>query len=125
MVFAAVPDDVTIEKLTGPEKRALDEYLGRDTRKSILEKIAGNEKVPLLIAGGVILISAPTILQIIFDALKKQKPELEFDVKKAGISYFTFTKDFAEAIFDVSGQDPFGGSWEGEASDFWEKYVKK
>jgi len=125
MVFAAVPDDVTIEKLTGPEKRALDEYLGRNTRKSILEKIAGNEKVPLLIAGGVILISAPTILQLIFDALKKQKPELEFDVKDAGISYLTFTKDFAEAIFDVSGQDPFGGSWEGQAEDFWEKYVKK
>jgi hypothetical protein len=125
MVFAAVPDDVTIEKLTGPEKRALDEYLGRNTRKSILEKIAGNEKVPLLIAGGVILISAPTILQIIFDALKKQKPELEFDVKDAGISYLTFTKDFAEAIFDVSGQDPLGGSWEGEAKDFWEKYVTK
>ena len=51
MVFAAVPKDVTIEKLTAPEKRALDEYLGKDTRKSILERLASNEKIPTLIGG--------------------------------------------------------------------------
>ena len=123
MVFAAVPDDVTIEKLTAPEKRALDEYLGRETRKSIWEQIAGNEKVPSLIAGGVILASAPTILRLIFDALKKQ--DTSFDLKEGAINYLTFTKDFAEAIFDVTGQDPFGGTWEGQAEDFWSKYVKK
>ena len=71
MVFAAVPKDVTIEKLTAPEKRALDEYLGKETKKSIWEQIAGNEKVPSLIAGGVILASAPTILRLIFEALQK------------------------------------------------------
>ena len=125
MVFAAVPDDITIEKLTGPEKRALDEYLGRETKKSILEQIAGNEKVPTLIAGGVILASAPTILKLIFEALAKQKPEFDLDIKGAGLNYLTFTKDFAEAIFDVTGQDPFGGTWEGQAEDFWSKYVKK
>jgi hypothetical protein len=125
MVFAAVPDDVTIEKLTAPEKRALDEYLGRASRKSILERIAGNEKVPTLIAGGVILASAPTLLRLIFEALAKQKPEFNLDIKEAGINYLTFVKDFAEATFDVTGQDPFGGTWEGEAEDFWNKYVKK
>ena len=124
MVFAAVPKDVTIEKLTAPEKRALDEYLGKDTRKGILEKIAGNEKVPTLIAGGVILASAPTILRLIFEALNKQDG-FDFDIKEAGVNYLTFTKDFAEAIFDVTGQDPFGGTWEGQAEDFWNKYVKK
>ena len=124
MVFAAVPNDVTIEKLTAPEKRALDEYLGKDTRKGILEKIAGNEKVPTLIAGGVILASAPTILRLIFEALNKQDG-FDFDIKEAGVNYLTFTKDFAEAIFDVTGQDPFGNTWEGEAEDFWNKYVKK
>ena len=125
MVFAAVPNDVTIEKLTAPEKRALDEYLGKDTRKGILEKIAGNEKVPTLIAGGVILASAPTILRLIFEALAKQSDKFDFDIAEAGVNYLTFTKDFAEAIFDVTGQDPFGGTWEGEAEDFWNKYVKK
>jgi len=125
MVFAAVPKDVTIEKLTAPEKRALDEYLGKDTRKSILERLASNEKIPTLVAGGVILASAPTILRLIFEALAKQKPEFDIDVSGAAINYLTFTKDFAEAIFDVTGQDPFGGTWEGEAEDFWNKYVKK
>ena len=125
MVFAAVPKDVTIEKLTAPEKRALDEYLGKDTRKGILEKIAGNEKVPTLIAGGVILASAPTILKLIFESLAKQSDKFDFDLGEAGLNYLTFTKDFAEAIFDVSGQDPFGGTWEGQAEDFWNKYVKK
>jgi hypothetical protein len=124
MVFAAVPKDVTIEKLTGPEKRALDEYLGKETRKSIFERIAGNEKVPLLIAGGAVLVSAPTILRLIFDALAKQKNGVELPT---GIDYLTFTKDFAEAIFEISGPaigDPFG-TFEGEAADFWTKYVKK
>ena len=122
MVFAAVPDNVTIEKLTAPEKRALDEYLGRETRKSIWEQIAGNEKVPSLIAGGVILASAPTILRLIFEALQKQDNGIKLPSK---LDYLTFTKDFAEAIFDVTGQDPFGGTWEGQAEDFWDKYVKK
>jgi hypothetical protein len=125
MVFAAVPDDVTIEKLTAPEKRALDEYLGKETRKSIWEQIAGNEKVPTLIAGGVLLASAPTLLRLIFEALAKQKPEFDLDIKEAGINYLTFVKDLAEATFDVTGQDPFGNTWEGEAEDFWNKYVKK
>ena len=125
MVFAAVPKDVTIEKLTAPEKKALDEYLGRDTRKSILERLASNEKIPTLIAGGVILASAPTILKLIFEALAKQSDKFDFDLGEAGLNYLTFTKDFAEAIFDVTGQDPFGTTWEGEAEDFWNKYVKR
>ena len=125
MVFAAVPDDITIEKLTSSEKAALDEYLGKDTRKSILERLASNEKIPTLIAGGVILASAPTILRLIFEALAKQSDKFDVDVSGAAINLLTFTKDFAEAIFDVTGQDPFGNTWEGEAEDFWNKYVKK
>ena len=123
MVFAAVPNDITIEKLTAPEKRALDEYLGKDVRKSILERLASNEKVPLLIAGGVVLVSAPTILRIIFDALAKQKPELKgIDI---AVDYLTFTKDFAEGFFELTGAGKFTGDpFQGEAKDFWDKYVK-
>jgi len=124
MVFAAVPKDVTIEKLTAPEKKALDEYLGKDTRKSILERLAGNEKVPSLIAITVLLASASTILKLIFDALQKQDVTVN---GKDDINYQTFVKDFAEAMFDISGPaigDPFG-MFEGEAEDFWNKYVKK
>jgi len=124
MVFAAVPKDVTIEKLTAPQKKALDEYLGKETRKSILERIAGNERVPFLIAGGAVLVSAPTILRIIFDALAKQKPELKgVDV---AVDYLTFTKDFAEGFFELTGAGKFAGDpFAGEAKDFWDKYVKK
>jgi hypothetical protein len=126
MVFAAVPKDVSIEKLTAPEKAALDEYLGKDTRKSILERLASNEKIPTLVAGGVILASAPTILKIIFDALAKQFPDKpEFDIEEAGVNYLTFTKDFAEALFDVTGSGKPFGFFEGEAEDFWSKYVTK
>jgi hypothetical protein len=127
MVFAAVPKDITIEKLTVPEKRALDEYLGKETRKSILERIAGNEKVPTLIAGTALLVSAPTILKIIFEALAKQKPE--FDIDTAAVNYGIFVKDFAEGFFELTGAGTFitpGGSpFAGEAKDFWDKYVKK
>ena len=41
------------------------------------------------------------------------------------IDYFSFTKDLAEAAFDVGGFGTFSGAWEGEAEDFWTKYVKK
>ena len=125
MVFAAVPNDVTIEKLTAPQKQALDEYLGKDTRKSILEKIAGNEKVPTLIAGGVILASAPTILKLIFEALAKQKPEFDIDIEGA-VNYGIFVKDFTEGLFDLTGAGKLAGDpFAGEAKDFWDKYVKK
>ncbi len=127
MVFATVPKDVTIEELTAAQKRALEEYLGKDTRKSILERLASNEKVPTLIAGGVLLASAPTILKIIFEALKKQ--DNGFDLKEGVIDYGIFVKDFAEGFFELTGAGTFitpGGSpFEGEAKDFWDKYVKK
>ena len=127
MVFAAVPDDITIEEITAAQKRALDDYLGRETRKSIFEQIAGNEKVPTLIAGGVLLASIPTILKLIFDALKKQDDS--FDLKEGAINYLTFQKDLLEGVFELTGAGTFitpGGSpFEGEAKDFWEKYVKK
>jgi len=129
MVFAAVPDDVTIEKLTGPEKAALDEYLGKESRRSIFQRLASNEKVPTLIAGMALLVSAPTILKIIFEALAKQDPKLDIDIAKAGVNYGIFVKDFAEGFFELSGAGTFitpGGSpFEGEAKDFWDKYVKK
>ena len=120
MAYAAVPNDITIEKLTAPEKRALEEYLGKETRKSIFERIAGNEKVPTLIVGTALLASAPTILKLIFEALKKQDNGFELPTK---VEYATFTKDFIEGFFELA--TPTGGvTFEGEAQDFWDKYVK-
>jgi len=123
MVFAAVPDDITIEKLTGPEKAALDEYLGRESRRSIFQRLASNEKIPSLIIGGALLASAPTILRLIFEALAKQDNGIDLELPTK-IEYATFTKDFVEGFFELT--IPSGGTvFEGEAQDFWDKYVKK
>ena len=77
----------------------------------------GNETTPTLIAGAALLVSAPTLLKIIFDALKKQ--DNGFDLKEGAINYGVFVKDFAEGFFELTGAGTFitpGGSpFEGEA----------
>jgi len=124
MAYEAVPIDVEIQKLNAGERDALSRYKIHENINTFL----GNERTPTLIAGGILLVSAPTILKIIFDALAKQKDEFDLDIAEVGINYLTFTKDFAEALFDVTGAGKFGpgeGFFGGEAEDFWEKYVKK
>jgi len=123
MVFAAVPKDVTIEKLTAPQKKALDEYLGKDTRKAILERLASNEKIPMLVAASVLLASIPTILRLIFEALKKQDVDVG---DTSAIDYLIFQKDLLEGFFELTGAGKLAGDpFKGEAKDFWDKYVKK
>jgi len=123
MVFAAVPNDVTIEKITAPEKKALDEYLGRDTRKSILERLASNEKIPSLIAGAALVASLPKLLSIILPILSKQIPGIPSDAAEL-IDQATFVKDLNEALGELILP---GGKvlFKGETQDFWDKYVKK
>ena len=123
MVFAAVPKDVTIEKLTAPQKKALDEYLGKNTRKAILESLASNEKIPSLIAGAALLASLPKLLSIIIPILAKQIPEIPPGVEEA-IDTGKFIIDLNEAIAEIAL--PGGGIlWKGETLDFYDKYVKK
>ena len=125
MPYVLIPEGSELKKVTKLQKGAVDAYNRHENIKAIL----GNEKVPLLIAGGIVLVSAPTIIKLIFDALAKQKAEFKgIDVAELGIDYLTFTKDFAEALFDVTGAGKFGpgeGFFGGEAEDFWDKYVKK
>jgi len=122
MVYEAVPIDVEIQKLTAAESSALSRYKIHEN----INTLFANEKVPSLIAATAVLVSAPTILKIIFDALAKQFPDKpEFDITKAGINYLTFTKDFAEAMLDIAGPSIGGPFFEGEAADFWDKYVTK
>jgi hypothetical protein len=125
MVYEAVPIDVEIQQLTPGQRDALSRYKIHEN----INTLFANEKVPALIAATAVLVSAPTILKIIFDALAKQDPKLDIDIAKAGVNYLTFTKDFAEGFFELSGAGTFitpGGSpFEGEAKDFWDKYVKK
>jgi len=122
MAYVLIPEGFELKKVTKLQKDAVDAYNRHENIKAIL----GNEKVPLLIAGGIVLVSAPTILKLIFDALAKQKAEFKgIDIKDLGIDYLTFTKDFSEAIFDISGPAIGGPFFEGEAEDFWKKYVTK
>ena len=119
MAYALIPDGYTLKKVTPQQNDAVKAH----RRHEDLVVLLGNEKVPLLVAGGVILVSAPTILRIIFDALAKQKPELKgVDV---AVDYLTFTKDFAEGFFELTGAGKFTGDpFQGEAKDFGDKYVK-
>ena len=118
MVYEAVPIDVEIQKLTAAESSALSRYKIHEN----INTLFANEKVPSLIAGSILLVSAPAILKIIFEALKKQDDKI---VLPGAIDYLTFTKDFGEAILDIGGPGISGPFFEGEAADFWEKYVKK
>ena len=123
MPYALIPEGFELKKVTKLQEEAVKAHRRHEDVVALL----GNEKVPLLVAGGVVLVSAPTILRIIFDALAKQKPELKgVDI---AVDYLTFTKDFAEGFFELTGTGTFitpGGSpFEGEAKDFWDKYVKK
>jgi len=123
MVFAAVPDDITIEKLTSPQKDALDEYLGRERRSGWLETLFRNPTGPPIIAGVALLASAPTLLKLIFDALEKNGNGNGFKAPTK-VEYLTFVKDFGEGFFELAG--PTGGVlFKGEAKDFWDKYVTK
>jgi len=123
MVFAAVPKDVTIEKLTAAEKVALDEYLGRESRSSIFQQLASNEKIPSLIAGAALFASLPKLLSIIIPILAKQIPEIPSDVSTA-IDTGIFIKDLNEAVSELIL--PGGGIlFKGETLDFYDKYVKK
>ena len=123
MGYEAVPIDVEIQKLTAAESSALSRYKIHEN----INTLFANEKVPTRIGGAALLVSAPTILKIIFEALAKQKPE--FDLDTAAVNYGVFVKDFAEGFFELTGAGTFitpGGSpFQGEAKDFWDKYVKK
>jgi len=122
MVYEAVPIDVEIQKLTAAESSALSRYKIHEN----INTLFANERVPTLIAGTALLVSAPTLLDIIFKALAKQKPELDYDISKGVINYGIFVKDFAEGFFELTGSGKFAGDpFKGEAADFWDKYVKK
>jgi len=118
MPYVLIPEGSELKKVTKLQKGAVDAYNRHENIKALLS----NEKVPSLIAGGVLLASIPTILRLIFEALKKQ----DVDVDTSVIDYLTFQKDLLEGFFELTGAGKFAGDpFEGEAKDFWDKYVKK
>ena len=88
MVFAVIPDGVTIEKVTGPEKQALDEYLGLERKESYLSEFLGNQNTPLLIGGAALLALTPLLLEFIREALAEAGtlvPDIEWEKVKKGV----------------------------------------
>ena len=122
MAYEAVPDDVDIKKLTPAQRDALSRYRIHENINTFL----ANETTAPLLAGAALLVSAPTLLRLIFDALGKQKKGNGFKAPST-VEYLTFVKDFSEGFFELTGAGKeFGLSpFEGEAKDFWNKYVIK
>ena len=121
MPYALIPEGFELKKVTKLQERAVDEYFGRQRRGTYISEILSNPTGPPILGAIIGLASAPTILGLIFDALTKQDVTVN---GKDDINYATFTKDFAEAFFEIA--TPTGGiTFEGEAKDFWDKYVKR
>ena len=120
-LFEAVPDDVEITKLTIGQRDALARYKRHENINTFL----GNETTPKLIFGLGLLISTPFLLKIILEAIAKQNGKLATEIGEAGINWGVFSKDLTEAVIEVATPGGGGILFEGEAQDFWDKYVKK
>ena len=82
MVFAAVPNDVTIEKLTAPEKRALDEYLGKESKANYFSQFLGNQNTPIVIGGFIAAYFGVQLAEDIIKDLEARLGALGEDVKQ-------------------------------------------
>jgi len=121
-MFEAVPRYVEIKKLTPAQRDAISRYRIHENINTFL----GNETTAPLLAGAALLASAPTLLRLIFGALEKNGNGNGFKAPTK-VEYATFTKDFAEGFFELTGAGKeFGvNPFKGEAKDFWDKYVTK
>ena len=81
MVFVAVPDGITIKKLTAPEKRALDEYLGVERRESYFSKFLANENVPVVLGGFIAGFLGVKLAEDIIADLEARLGKLSEDIK--------------------------------------------
>jgi hypothetical protein len=93
MVFAVVPDNVTIEEITAAQKRALDEYLGVERRESYFSKFLANENVPVVLGGFVAAFLGVRLAEDIIADLESRVGKVSADVKE-GIRK-TVTKKYA------------------------------
>jgi len=121
MAYEAVPIDIELQKVTSLERDALSRYKRHENINTFL----GNETTPKLIFGLGLLISTPFLLKIILEALAKQNGQLAAEIGEAGINWGVFSKDLTEAVIEVATPGGGGILFEGEAQDFWDKYVKK
>jgi len=119
MAYALIPEGFELKKVTKLQEAAVNAHKRHENILALL----GNEKVPLLVAGGVLLASLPKLLSIILPLLAKQIPGIPSDAAEL-IDQATFVKDLNEALGELILP---GGKvlFKGETQDFWDKYVKK
>lgn len=119
MAYALIPEGFELKKVTKLQEQAVNAHKRHENILALL----GNEKVPQLLLGGIAIASLPILLPIVIEALAKQIPGIPEDAAGA-LDTAIFVKDLSEAIgqFIVPGG---GLIFEGEAKDFYDKYVKK
>ena len=123
MAYVLLPEGFTIEKVTKAEQAAVDEYFGRKRRGSYFTEFLGNEATPKVLGAVALLASLPKLLSIILPLLSRQLPGIPDDAAEL-IDQTLFLKDLNEAIGEIIV--PGGGIFfEGEAKDFYDKYVKR
>ena len=81
MVFAVVPDNVTIEEITAAQKRALDEYLGVERRESYFSKFLANENVPVVLGGFIAGFLGVKLAEDIIEDLESRVGKLSKEIK--------------------------------------------
>ena len=125
MPYALIPDGFTLKKVTKLQEQAVKSHFGRERRGEYFTTLLANPTGPPIVAGIIGLAAAPTILNLIFDALSKQDNGNGNGFKPPEkVEYATFTKDFVEGFLELT--TPEGtGLFRGEAKDFWDKYVTK
>jgi len=119
MAYALIPEGFELKKVTKLQEEAVNAHKRHENILALL----GNEKVPQLLLGGIAIASLPIVIPVIISALAKQIPGIPEGAEEA-VDTLTFIKDLNEAIGEIIV--PGGGIlFEGEAKDFYDKYVKK
>ena len=119
MAYVLIPEGFELKKVTKLQEEAVKAH----RRHEDIVALLGNEKVPGLIIGSVLLASLPKLLSIILPLLAKQIPGIPSDAAEL-VDQAIFIKDLNEAVGEILVP---GGRilFEGEAKDFWDKYVTK
>jgi hypothetical protein len=79
MVYALIPDDFTLKKITKAEKEAVDEYFGRERRGSYLEGLLSNPGTP----GAIILIITGIIAKQLAEDFRIPEIQVKESIAKA------------------------------------------
>jgi len=67
MAFVLIPDGFTLKKVTKPEQDAVDEYFGRERRKSYLNNLIDNPATVTLAVGAITGVFVAPLIKDLFE----------------------------------------------------------